>query len=65
MAMDNDLHEAIADRLRETIPDPVLDAIGPEGFQEALTRVCSAMETRVGERLSGAEIGRASCRERV
>ena len=52
MAMDNDLHEAIADRLRETIPDPVLEAIGPEGFQEALTRVCSAMEMRVGERLS-------------
>ena len=52
VAMDNDLHEAIADRLRETIPDPVLEAIGPEGFQEALTRVCSAMETRVGERLS-------------
>ena len=47
MAMDNDLHEAIADRLRETIPDPVLEAIGPEGFQ-----VCSAMEMRVGERLS-------------
>lgn len=52
VAMDNDLHEAIADRLRETIPDPVLEAIGPEGFQEALTRVCSAMEMRVGERLS-------------
>lgn len=52
VAMENDLHEAIADRLRETIPDPVLEAIGPEGFQEALTRVCSAMETRVGERLS-------------
>ena len=43
VAMDNDLHEAIADRLRETIPDPVLEAIGPEGFQYALTRVCSAM----------------------